>query len=79
MPGGRRCIQEDRRVGNDNAVVWRKLRLQIPPGPVRQHYVRALVRVHEYPTGQLAIFHRSAPPRDYQADGTPIEGALLAA
>jgi len=73
------CIQEDRRVGNDNTVVWRKLRLQIPPGPIRQHYVRAMVRVHEYPAGQLAIFHGPRRLADYQADGTPIEGALLAA
>ena len=73
------CIQEDRRVGNDNTVVWRKLRLQIPPGPIRQHYVRAMVRVHEYPDGQLAIFHGPHRLADYRPDGTPIEETLLAA
>ena len=31
-------------------------RVQIPPQRHRQHYVRATVRVHEYPDGRLAIF-----------------------
>jgi transposase len=73
------CIQEDRRVGNDNTIAWRKLRLQIPPGRIRQHYVRAMVRVHEYPDGQLAIFHGPHRLADYRPDGTLIEETLLAA
>jgi hypothetical protein len=73
------CIQEDRRVGNDNTIAWRKLRLQIPPGRIRQHYVRAMVRVHEYPDGQLAIFHGPHRLADYRADGMLIEETLLAA
>ena len=28
------CIQEERRVGNDNTVKWRGLSLQIPPSPL---------------------------------------------
>jgi len=73
------CIQEDRRVGNDNTIAWRKLRLQIPPGPIRPHYVRAMVRVHEYPNGQLAVFHGPHRLADYGPDGTLIEETLLAA
>jgi transposase len=73
------CIQEDRRVGNDNTIAWRKLRLQIPPGPIRPHYVRAMVRVHEYPNGQLAIFHGPHRLADYRPDGTLIEETFLAA
>jgi hypothetical protein len=73
------CIQEDRRVGNDNTIAWHRLRLQIPPGPIRQHYVRAMVRVHEYPDGQLAIFHGPHRLADYRADGTLIDETLLAA
>jgi transposase len=72
------CIQEDRRVGNDNTIAWHRLRLRIPPGPIRQHYVRAMVRVHEYPNGQLAIFHDPRRLADYRLDGSMIE-ALLAA
>ena len=50
------CIQEDRVVGADNCVAWNRRSLQIPPQRHRQHYVRATVRVHEYPDGRLAIF-----------------------
>jgi hypothetical protein len=51
------CIQEERRVGNDNTIKWRGVILQIPGSPLRPHFVRATVRVHEYPDGRLAIFH----------------------
>ena len=50
------CVQEDRVVGADNCVSWRRRSLQIPPQRHRQHYVRATVRVHEYPDGRLAVF-----------------------
>jgi transposase len=51
------CIQEDRIVAQDNTVAWSRRRLQIPPHPARAHFVKAKVRVHEYPTGELAVFH----------------------
>jgi transposase len=51
------CIQEDRVVGNDNTVRYRGLSLQLPESPLRSHFVRAKVRVHEYPDGSLAVFH----------------------
>jgi transposase len=73
------CIQEDRRVGNDNTVKWRKLSLQLPPSRLRPHFVKATVRVHEYPDGQLAVFwgpHRLA---DYDAHGTIIQTEQQAA
>ena len=38
------CLQEERRVGNDNTVKWRGLTLQIPPSPWRTHFVRTIVR-----------------------------------
>jgi hypothetical protein len=50
------CVQEDRQVGRDNCVAWRTLSLQIPPQAHRHHYVKATVRVHEYPDGGLAVF-----------------------
>ncbi len=50
------CVQEDRQVGRDNCVAWRGRSLQIPPQAHRHHYVRANVKVHEYPDGRLAIF-----------------------
>src|SRR5271163_2872139 len=43
------CVQEDRTVGDDNTVKWRGLSLQLPPSRLRAHFVKAAVRVHEYP------------------------------
>lgn len=50
------CIQEDRVVGADNCVTWNRRSLQIPPQRHRRHYVKATVRVHQYPDSRLAIF-----------------------
>lgn len=64
------CIQEDRVVGNDNTVSWRRQRLQLPPSRLRPHFVRATVRVREYPDGTVSVFlgpHRLA---DYDGAGT---------
>lgn len=63
------CIQEERIVGNDNTIKWRGLSLQLPESRLRPHFVKATVRVHEYPDGTIAVFlgpHRLA---DYQANG----------
>ena len=73
------CIQEDRRVGNDNTVTWRRLRLQLPPSRLRPHFVKATVRVHEYPDGLLEVFwgpHRLA---QYDARGGIIRNEQVAA
>ncbi len=51
------CIQEERVVAPDNTVSWDRRRLQIPPHPARAHFVKAKVKVHAYPNGELAIFH----------------------
>jgi hypothetical protein len=47
------CLQEERRVGNDNCVRWHGRSLQIPPTPLRPHLAPATVRVHHYPTVRL--------------------------
>ena len=51
------CVQEERQVGNDNCVSYRTLKLQIPPSPLRPHFVRARVKVHLYADGSHALFH----------------------
>jgi transposase len=51
------CVHEERTVAPDNTVAFQRRRLQIPPHPARAHFVRAKVRVHHYPDGELAIFH----------------------
>ncbi len=73
------CLQEERRVGNDNTVKWRRLSLQIPPSPLRPHFVRATVRIHEYPDGRLAIFHGPHRLADYDDQGNRRDDAKLAA
>ena len=50
-------IQEARQVQNDNTVRYHGLLLQIPEQSHRRHFVKASVRVHEYPDGTLAVFH----------------------
>jgi transposase len=64
------CVHEERVVGNDNTVRYRGLVLQIPPGPLRPHFVKARVRVHDYPDGTLAIFHGPRCLARYRADAT---------
>jgi len=71
------CVQEERTVGNDNTVRFNGRILQIPPSPLRPHYVKAKVRVHHYPDGTYAIFHGPRPIARYQADATLIQPTNL--
>jgi transposase len=74
------CVQEERVVGNDNTVRYRGLSLQIPPSPIRPHFVKARVRVHDYPADTLAIFHGPRCLARYRPDGSRLDhDALLAA
>lgn len=66
------CVIEERTVGNDNTIAWNGRRLQLPESRLRPHFVKAVVRVHEYPDGTLGVFlgpHRLAT---FGADGTQI-------
>jgi transposase len=63
------CIIEERTVGNDNTIAWAKQRLQLPQSRLRPHFVKARVRVHEYPDQSVSVFlgpHRLA---SYDAGG----------
>ncbi|WP_419739866.1 ISNCY family transposase [Ruegeria sp.] len=66
------CVQEDRVAGNDNTVRYKGLVMQIAADRHRHHFVKAKVRVHEYPDGQLVIFHGPRCIGRYQPDGSPI-------
>jgi hypothetical protein len=66
------CIQEDRVVDRVNTVSWGRLRLQLPQSPLRAHFVKARVRVHEYPDGALAVFHGPRCIARYNARGEEI-------
>jgi transposase len=67
------CVHEERVVGNDNCVRYRGLSLQIPPSPIRPHFVKVRVRVHDYPDGTLAIFHGPRCLARYRADGRTLD------
>ena len=67
------CIQEERVVGNDNTVRYKRLVLQIAANRHRHHFVKAKVRVHAYPDGELAIFHGPRCIGRYTSNGSPIE------
>lgn len=73
------CVQAERRVGKDNCVIWKAMSLQIPAQAHRHHYVRALVRVHEYPDGRLAIFDGPRLLARYDAKGGLIDALKRAA
>ncbi len=72
------CIQESRQVGRDNCVAWNGISLQIPPQRHRHHYVRATVRVHQYPDRQLAIFDGPSCLARFDPNGRPIDVARAA-
>ena len=72
------CVQENRQVGRDNCVPWNGISLQIPPQRHRHHYVKATVRVHHYPNGQLAIFDGPGCLARFDCNGKPVN-ALRAA
>jgi len=66
------CVIEERTVANDNTIAWSGRRLQLPESRLRPHFVKAVVRVHEYPDGTVSVFlgpHRLAA---FTADGQQI-------
>jgi transposase len=72
------CIEEERVVARDNTVAYEGRRLQLPQSPVRAHYVKARVKVREYPDGTLAVFHGPRRIARYSAQGTEIVAAPIA-
>jgi hypothetical protein len=73
------CVQEDRVVGADNCVSFARRSLQIPPQGHRRHYVRATVRVHQYPDGSLAIFDGPRCLARFDPKGEPTSAISQAA
>jgi len=64
------CVQAGRVVGNDNCVRYEGLTLQIPEQAHKRHFVRAKVRVHQYPDGALALFQGPRCLARFGADGS---------
>jgi transposase len=72
------CVQEERQVGNDNCVSFNRLKLQIPESPLRAHFVKARVKVRQYPDGSHAIFHGQRCLGRYDNKGTFTEEKSVA-
>jgi hypothetical protein len=68
------CSEQERIVARDNTVIYGGLSLQLPESRARAHYVKARVKVREYPDGMLAVFHGPRLLARYNANGQPIEG-----
>jgi transposase len=67
------CIEEERVVARDNTIAFARLRLQLPQSPIRHHFVKATVRIRQYPDGMLAVFHGPRRIARYMPDGVTIE------
>jgi hypothetical protein len=66
------CIEEERVVGRDNTVAYEGLKLQLPESRMRAHYVKARVKVREYPDGSLAVLHGPRCLCRYDQEGRQI-------
>jgi hypothetical protein len=73
------CVEEERVVARDNTVAYAGLRLQLPQSRLRAHYVKARVKVRQYPHGALAVFHGPRLVARYDADGSPTQAERLQA
>ena len=73
------CVQEDRVVARDNTVAYGGLRLQLPQSRARAHYVKAHVKLRQYPDGMLAVFHGPRLLARYDAAGQIIKAEPLKA
>jgi transposase len=73
------CVQEERLVGNDNCVSFNRLKLQIPASPLRAHFVKARVKVRQYPDGTHAIFHGPRCLGRYDRKGQAVDIIPIAA
>jgi len=67
------CLQQERVVRPDNCVAYQNKLLQIPADRHRCHYVKAKVRVHEYPDRSFAIFHGPRCLARYDANGKELK------
>ena len=66
-------------MARDNTIVHEGRRLQLPHSPARAHYVKARVKVREYPDGTLAVFHGPRRIARYSAQGVEIAESRLPA
>ena len=74
-----RCASRSARSITTTPCATEKLCLQIPADRHRHHYVKCKVRVHEYPSGDLAVFHGPRCLARYDEKGQTREEQQLKA
>ncbi len=72
------CVQEERKVGNDNRVSFNRSKLHIPASPPRAHFVKATVKVRQYHNGSDAIFHGPRCIGRYDRRGLALDHQIAA-
>ena len=72
------CVEVERVVARDNTIAYGGLRIQLPPSPLRAHYVKARVKLRHYADGTYAVFHGPRCLARYDAEGR-IEGETIKA
>lgn len=67
------CVEIERVMARDNTIAHRGgCRLQLATEPQRAHYVKACVKLREYPDGTVAVFHGPRRIARYDAQGTEL-------
>lgn len=64
--------QQERIVRKDNTVLFEAAVLQLEPGPVRLHFVRCPVLVHEFFDGTLGVSYQGRLLASFTRDGVPL-------
>jgi len=70
-------VQEERQLGNDNCVSFNRLKL-LPACPLRAHFVKANVKVRQYPDATHAIFHGQRCLGRYDQKGAFLQEKMAA-
>lgn len=63
------CLHEQRIVNRDNTVAYKNKLLQLPKDKYRYSYHKAVVKVHEYGDGSMAVFYGHRCLAGYRANG----------
>ena len=71
-------LQHERTVSNDNTVQIGRRHLQIGASPLRCHFVRCRVVVHEHLDGTLSVTHGPHVIGRYTSDGEPLPREVAA-
>ena len=72
-------LNPEQRRAVEHGLAWRRMKLQIPPSPLRAHFVKARVKVRQYHDGSHAVFHGPRCLGRYDTQGALQMAALGAA